>query len=135
MNVTLLVLLIFVVILVVVILRQRNKRARWVLLALVFLFLVHPFLLGVPGFLGEMAFQRGLHAGMSPKQVIQLRDSTAGNDHGPSLGRIDLNPQLTPAFYMDWGTACATGGRVYWVHYDAVGHVDSWIAKRWYGGC
>jgi hypothetical protein len=86
-----------------------------IVFGIVVLFFAHPYLLGLPGRIGEQRFENGLRIGMSVDDVTKLASATGGD---------------TEFNFKDKITICDVEGDSVGVSFDKAGHVRSWFVYR-----
>jgi hypothetical protein len=94
------------------------------------LFLAHPYLLTLPGRIGEFRFEHGLRVGMTRVRVQQLWNQTGDGSDPTDEGSNTLGFSFT-----DFGTLCIEGGQHYSVRLDKSMRVQSWSEEPWNRVC
>lgn len=112
----------------------RLEQMRWkrlgisVAIAVPVLVLFHPFILGLPGRIGEALFLAQVNKGMNESQLFALMTRTGGD--GPGFGK-----RWPGVGYMTVGTICIAAGDVIYVALDSKGHPSSWYVDQWHDQC
>lgn len=106
---------------------KRRRFFWWIVGISVALTLVtfHPWILGLPGRIGEIQFERSLHSGMSRTEVAALITSTGGDGW---IGSDTVR-------YIDQSTLCVSDGHEYLLNYDQSGRLMSWRVELWDVAC
>ena len=100
-----------------------------VLVVLVILF-AHPFVIGLPGRVGEARFERSLRPGMSRDQVVRLWNETGDRSEVTNDG-----PNTLGFSFVDFGTICVLGGSHVSVRFDKAMLLQSWRETPWSKHC
>ncbi|HEX3672097.1 MAG TPA: hypothetical protein VHT92_10395 [Candidatus Cybelea sp.] len=118
---------------------QRRKRLVVILVIafLAFLFL-NPYLFGLPGRIGEMAFVSEVHQGMTKPELLKLADRYGG--HGPFNGAINSPPyevggNTIVLQFENVITLCVAGGDEYVFYFSANDLLESWRKNGWETAC
>ena len=118
---------------------QRHKRLVIILvIGYVALIFLHPYLFGLPGRIGEMAFLRKVHDGMTKRDLITLADQYGG--HGPFNGDIGSSPyevrgNTVVIEFENTSTLCVGGGNEYVFHFSVHDLLERWSESRWETAC
>lgn len=101
----------------------------------------HPYLFGLSGRIGEAAFQKHLHAGMSRKDILTL----ARRYGGRGVSFMDLTSAQNPPYnrhsrildvqFTDFATFCIGGGKQFTFDFRPDWTLSEWRVNDWQSAC
>jgi hypothetical protein len=104
--------------------------------------ILHPYLFGWSGRIGEAAFQKQLHYGMSRKDILILTHKYGGR----GVSYMDLSSLKDPPYYTkhsrildvqftDFATFCIGGGKQFTFDFRPDWTLSEWRVNDWQSAC
>jgi len=117
---------------------KRRKRVVIILSAayLAFWFL-HPYIFGLRGLIGGLAFERHIRKGMTRSEVMGLATKYQGTGLGGEPLVRDENPDddFLAVYFVNFATLCVMGGKEFELNFSKERTLTSWGTEPWGSAC
>jgi hypothetical protein len=116
---------------------------RWLAIAgvIVLIAFLQPYIFGFSGRISEVRFQRGLHRGMTRKEVVRLAARFGGTglqDEDPAVLLMDDYAGargVEDVKFVDFTWWCGSGGKWYALHFTPDWRLTLWEINSWESAC
>lgn len=118
-----------------------HPRLAFALILVYFaLLFLHPYIFGLPGRIAEARFQRQIHAGMTPSEILRLAQEYGGS--GPDGMSLVKNAPydwrsdgLLIVTFTNISTFCVVGGKEYDFYFRPDWTLTEWKRHDWEDAC